>query len=124
MTTSDQIRRGRPRLEDIDKTLTALKPWLAMTPPMSKSSWYRRQKIEMTKAREAALISPELGIPVQSTIAAAEEDGVSPDRLQIVRMAIRTSNTSYNDDLGKARAVLRMLDRFDAAVIGVIEVAK
>lgn len=35
-------KRGRPRLEDRDKTLRATKPWLAAG--MSRSSWYRRQR--------------------------------------------------------------------------------
>lgn len=36
-------KRGRPRIEDTHKTLKALKPWATAVPPMSRSSWYRRQ---------------------------------------------------------------------------------
>lgn len=34
-------KRGRPRLEDRDKTLAARKPWAALG--MSESTWRRRQ---------------------------------------------------------------------------------
>lgn len=34
-------RRGRPRIEDRDKTLKATKPWVAAG--MSERSWYRRR---------------------------------------------------------------------------------
>lgn len=34
--------RGRPRLEEMGETIEAKKPWLAMTPVMSRASWYRR----------------------------------------------------------------------------------
>ena len=37
-------RRGRPRLEETAKTLRAQKPWEKMTPPMSRATWFRRQK--------------------------------------------------------------------------------
>lgn len=37
-----EIKRGRPRLEDRDKTLAATKPWAAAG--MSERTWYRRQK--------------------------------------------------------------------------------
>lgn len=37
-------KRGRPRLEEAGSTLAARKPWLKTTPPMSRSSWYKRQK--------------------------------------------------------------------------------
>jgi hypothetical protein len=35
-------KRGRPRIEDRDKTLAATKPWLAAG--MSQRTWYRRQR--------------------------------------------------------------------------------
>lgn len=35
-------RPGRPRIEDRDKTLAALKPWAALG--MSERTWYRRQQ--------------------------------------------------------------------------------
>lgn len=35
-----QRKRGRPLIEDRDKTLAAQKPWQALG--MSRSSWYRR----------------------------------------------------------------------------------
>ena len=34
-------KRGRPRLEDVAKTLTAVKPWVAAG--MSRRTWYRRR---------------------------------------------------------------------------------
>lgn len=34
-------RKGRPRLEDRDKTLRATKPWVKAG--MSERTWYRRQ---------------------------------------------------------------------------------
>jgi hypothetical protein len=33
---------GRPRLEDVNKTKEAQKPWLSLG--MSRATWYRRQK--------------------------------------------------------------------------------
>jgi hypothetical protein len=36
------IRRGRPRKEAIDETITAAKPWIAAG--FSRATWYRRQK--------------------------------------------------------------------------------
>jgi hypothetical protein len=42
-------KRGRPMIEERDKTLTATKPWLALG--MSRSSWYLRQ----AKDRESKL---------------------------------------------------------------------
>ena len=41
---SKAARRGRPRLEETAQTLTAQKPWEKMTPPMSRATWYKRQK--------------------------------------------------------------------------------
>lgn len=38
---SRHVKRGRPRLEDVDKTLEATKPWKAAG--MSKRTWQRRQ---------------------------------------------------------------------------------
>ncbi|MDE2101669.1 MAG: hypothetical protein KGL39_30765 [Patescibacteria group bacterium] len=35
-------KRGRPRIEDRDKTLKVLRPWESCG--MSRSTWYRRQK--------------------------------------------------------------------------------
>lgn len=35
-------KRGRPRIEDQDKTLMAVRPWESRG--MSRSTWYRRQK--------------------------------------------------------------------------------
>lgn len=35
-------RRGRPRIEDIDKTLAATRPWEALG--MSRRTWYARKK--------------------------------------------------------------------------------
>jgi hypothetical protein len=35
------IRKGRPRIEDRDKTIEASAPWVALG--MSRRSWYRRQ---------------------------------------------------------------------------------
>lgn len=42
-TTPREIirRKGRPRIEDKDKTIEAAAPWIAMG--MSRRSWYRRQ---------------------------------------------------------------------------------
>jgi hypothetical protein len=34
-------QKGRPRIEDRDKTIEATKPWLALK--MSRSTWYRRR---------------------------------------------------------------------------------
>jgi hypothetical protein len=39
-TAQAQRKRGRPLIEDRDKTLAAQKPWQALG--MSRSSWYRR----------------------------------------------------------------------------------
>jgi hypothetical protein len=39
-----EIRRGRPRIEDKDKTLTATKPWEKAG--MSRSTYYNRKKEE------------------------------------------------------------------------------
>ena len=39
-----RAKRGRPRLEDKHKTLTAREPWNQAKPPMSRSTWYRRMK--------------------------------------------------------------------------------
>ena len=36
-----RVKKGRPRIEDIDKSLEATKPWLALK--MSRTTWYRRQ---------------------------------------------------------------------------------
>jgi hypothetical protein len=36
------IRRGRPRKEAIDETITAAKPWIAAG--LSRATWYRRQR--------------------------------------------------------------------------------
>lgn len=36
------FKRGRPRLEDADKTLAATKPWLALK--MSRSTWFARRR--------------------------------------------------------------------------------
>jgi hypothetical protein len=48
--TAPLVRRGRPRLEVVDKTLAAMKPWLTGNPRMSKSTWYRRKReAEKTK---------------------------------------------------------------------------
>ena len=38
---------GRPRVEDVKKTLRALKPWAALG--MSRSTWYARQAEERVK---------------------------------------------------------------------------
>jgi hypothetical protein len=35
-------KNGRPRIEDVDKTLKAKQPWVALK--MSERTWYRRQK--------------------------------------------------------------------------------
>ena len=42
-TAHKPIKRkaGRPRLEDVKKTLTATKPWAAAG--MSRATWYKRQ---------------------------------------------------------------------------------
>jgi hypothetical protein len=37
------VRRGRPRLEDVDKTLRATEPWKHSNPPMSERTWFRRR---------------------------------------------------------------------------------
>jgi hypothetical protein len=34
-------KKGRPRIEDSDKTIEARKPWLKLE--MSRRTWYRRQ---------------------------------------------------------------------------------
>ena len=39
--SSKVSRRGRPRIEEKAKTLTAQKPWLALG--MSRATWYSRQ---------------------------------------------------------------------------------
>jgi hypothetical protein len=39
--------RGRPRIEDRDKTIEARKPWEALG--MSRRTWYRRQKENSTE---------------------------------------------------------------------------
>lgn len=39
-----KVKIGRPRVEDIGKTLSDTKPWLAAKPPMSRATFYRRQK--------------------------------------------------------------------------------
>jgi len=44
------VRRGRPRVEERDKTLAATKPWRKMN--MSRATWYRRQSEQ--KAAEQA----------------------------------------------------------------------
>lgn len=44
LPTAAKPRRGRPRLEEAASTLTALKPWEKTTPPMSRATWYKRQK--------------------------------------------------------------------------------
>lgn len=36
-----EAKRGRPRLEDVGKTIEARKPWLGA---MSRATWYRRRK--------------------------------------------------------------------------------
>ena len=36
-----EVKRGRPRLEDAARTLTAKKPWQALG--MSRATWYKRQ---------------------------------------------------------------------------------
>jgi hypothetical protein len=45
-----RTRKGRPRLENIDRTFEAGKPWAALG--MSRRTWYRR-KAEKRKGREA-----------------------------------------------------------------------
>lgn len=40
-TEPDKPRRGRPRIEDRRKTITAQKPWKRLG--MSRATWYRRQ---------------------------------------------------------------------------------
>jgi len=37
----EKRRKGRPRIEDKDKTVEAAKPWVAAG--MSRRSWYRRE---------------------------------------------------------------------------------
>jgi hypothetical protein len=37
----EAAKRGRPRIEDRDKTLNATKPWAALG--MSRRTWYRRR---------------------------------------------------------------------------------
>lgn len=39
-------KKGRPRIEDIGKSIEASKPWLALK--MSRSTWYRRQREKAT----------------------------------------------------------------------------
>lgn len=35
---------GRPRKGEEAKTLLALRPWEAETPPLSRSTWYKRRR--------------------------------------------------------------------------------
>lgn len=43
MTLGDQkAKRGRPKIEDKDKTLAATKPWIELG--ISRATWMRRQK--------------------------------------------------------------------------------
>jgi hypothetical protein len=43
---TDETRREfrKPLASERHKTLAATKPWLDCDPPMSKATWYRRQK--------------------------------------------------------------------------------
>lgn len=44
-----QPKKGRPLDSERGKTLKATKPWLAMEPPMSRRTWFRRKaKGELT----------------------------------------------------------------------------
>ena len=42
-------KMGRPRLEEVGKSLKALKPWTKLN--MSRATWYRRQ-LEQRKSKE------------------------------------------------------------------------
>jgi hypothetical protein len=56
MRTAEDLKRppkkGRPRLEDRDKTFEARKPWVAKG--MSRSTWFRR-RAELRAASESGL---------------------------------------------------------------------
>jgi hypothetical protein len=43
------VRRGRPRLEDVLRTLEATKPWASGPVKMSRASWYRRRAKDRNK---------------------------------------------------------------------------
>jgi hypothetical protein len=43
-------KRGRPRIEDRDKTIEALEPWKAAG--MSRTSWYNRRRLSEQRSKE------------------------------------------------------------------------
>jgi hypothetical protein len=45
-TTATPRKRGRPRIEDRDKTFAATRPWDALG--MSERTWYRRRREQKT----------------------------------------------------------------------------
>jgi hypothetical protein len=42
-------KMGRPRLEEVSRSLKATKPWAKLN--MSRATWYRRQLEQRTKAK-------------------------------------------------------------------------
>jgi hypothetical protein len=45
-------RVGRPLAANVDTTLAAVQPWLDLKPPVSRSTWFRRQAAEKEDAGE------------------------------------------------------------------------
>lgn len=52
-TPTPHVKRGRARLEDRHKTLTATQPWKAAR--MSRAAWYKRQAEKRRQAEQRAL---------------------------------------------------------------------